>query len=67
MPKRQDMVPLQVPPTLVSSNQIFEEIRAFSDLFRSVQALKFGTETAVRSSSVQVAPVDVFEPVDRGA
>jgi hypothetical protein len=57
----------EVPPALASSNQIFEEIQAFSHLFRSMQALRSGTEAAVRGSSVQAAPVDVFEPEDRAA
>ncbi len=51
-----------VPPTLAISNQIFEEIRAFSDLFKSMRALKSSTETAVRSSSIRVTPMDDFEP-----
>jgi site-specific DNA recombinase len=50
-----------VPLTLASSNQIFEEIPAFPDLFRSMQTLKFGTEAMVRSSSAKVTPADDFE------
>jgi len=52
----------EVPPTLASSNQIFAEIQAFSELFRSMQVLKSMTETTVQSSSAQVTPLDDFEP-----
>jgi len=51
-----------VPLTSASSNQIFFEIQAFSDLFRSIQMLKSTAETMVQSSSAQAIPMDDFEP-----
>lgn len=52
---------IEVPPTSASSNQIFEEIQAFADLFRSLKILKLGIEKPVQTFSAKVTPADGFE------
>jgi DNA invertase Pin-like site-specific DNA recombinase len=50
-----------------SLNQILQEIRAFSDLFRSMKMLKSLPHTPVLSSTERVTPPDSFEPEDLAA
>jgi site-specific DNA recombinase len=52
----------EVPLTSASSNQILQEIQAFADLFRSVQALKPAVGDQVQSISAKVTSPDAFEP-----
>ncbi len=55
---------VEVPPTVGSSNQIMKEIQAFADLFKSIRVLKSASRATVRTSTAEVTPEEIYEPIN---